>query len=248
MKTRPILFSSEMVRALLEGRKTQTRRIFKQATGLSLCVDCDEQGIAELSWLHGAGPGYPVEESIKLVQCPYGQPGDLLWVKETINRGYCGAANMSRYAADGFPTKADWWPWRRNVLASIHCPQGLSRITLRITAVRVERLQDISKEDAISEGATSKPDCLGFLDREPGWSMEWDKIGTRGLNGKPLEAGDIALGSARMAFANFIDKLHGGPHVHLKPELSLWDKNPWVWVVEFEVIHKNVLELLREAA
>ena len=84
MKERPILFSGAMVRAILDGRKTQTRRVLKQAVGPSLSVGIEEEpGVAELSWLSGPGPGYDVEETIKRVACPYGQPGDRLWVRET---------------------------------------------------------------------------------------------------------------------------------------------------------------------
>lgn len=84
MKDRPNLFSAPMVRALLDGSKTQTRRVVKQATGPSLSVGIeDEPGMAELSWMSGDGPGYDVHETIKKVPFPCGVPGDRLWVRET---------------------------------------------------------------------------------------------------------------------------------------------------------------------
>ena len=83
VKERPILFSGPMVRAILEGRKTVTRRVITQATGPSLSVEMLESGQALLSWLVGHGPGYEVGEKLKFVDCPYGKPGDRLWVRET---------------------------------------------------------------------------------------------------------------------------------------------------------------------
>ena len=80
MTERPILFSAPMVRAILDGSKTQTRRVLKQATGPSLSVGIDDEtAVAELSWLYGDGPGHDVHEATKRVHCPYGQPGDRLW-------------------------------------------------------------------------------------------------------------------------------------------------------------------------
>jgi hypothetical protein len=137
MNERPILFSAPMVRALLDGSKTQTRRIVKPAPEW-----VGERGV--LSYRGKVGLPHAV--------CPHGQPGSRLWVKESIRRGYCGDMNLSSYDADGFPTKADAWPWKLQTLPSMFCPRGLSRITLEITGVRVERVQDISESDAIAEG------------------------------------------------------------------------------------------------
>jgi hypothetical protein len=84
MKEDPILFSAPIVRALLNGSKTQTRHVLKQATGPSLSVGMeDEPGVAELPWLSGDGPGYDVHETAKKVPCPNGAASDRLWMRES---------------------------------------------------------------------------------------------------------------------------------------------------------------------
>lgn len=144
MRERPILFSAPMVRAILDGRKTQTRRVVKPAP------DFVADGL----------PGRCTPRDMRLgrigelMACPYGAPGDRLWVKETIRKvaehgdGYAS----SEYVADGAATVADAWPWQRPTLVSIHCPRGLSRIDLEVIAVRVERLRACSEADALAEG------------------------------------------------------------------------------------------------
>lgn len=140
MKERPILFSGPMVRAILDGRKKMTRRVVKYPPFDS----CDEGILSE--WAIGN------------IACPYGQKGDRLWVRETwkpINHAQRTDETYVRYAADegllaikhemkmDVPTK--WRP-------SIFMPRWASRIRLEVTDVRVERLNDISEEDAIAEG------------------------------------------------------------------------------------------------
>jgi hypothetical protein len=146
MKERPIIFRAEMVRAILAGRKTQTRRIVKPR--------------------HMATVG--AEQFPILAMYPCGSPGDRLWVRETCraeaidDEGLCGV----RYVADGrfMPIAntreaSDRWVqlyWYRGMegatVPPIHMPRWASRITLEITDVRVERLQDISEADAVAEG------------------------------------------------------------------------------------------------
>lgn len=157
MRERPVLFSAPMVRSLLDGSKTQTRRVLKQAVGPSLSVGIeDESGVAELSWLHGDGPGHDVHETIKRVPCPYGAPGDRLWVRETwAHHVHAQSAQRADdgpfvYAADGVAAlrmrlSSKWTP-------GIHMFRWASRITLEVTEVRVERLQAISEADALAEG------------------------------------------------------------------------------------------------
>ncbi len=144
-KERPILFSASMVRAILDGRKTQTRRIVKD-TGL---YAIDEK-------FHGEETANR-ERGNLATQCKYGQPGDWLWVKETFQAHpiYGYPVYRSDYMLENGrygpnPVDAENWPWR----PSIFMPRRASRITLKITSVRVERLQDISDTDALAEGIT----------------------------------------------------------------------------------------------
>lgn len=206
MKERPILFNGPMVRALLDGSKTQTRRVLKQATGQSLSVGIeDEPGVAELSWLYGDGPGHEVHESTKRIPCPYGQPGDRLWVRETFSGPHCMEAgedfpavppgkwaqcSQIWYWADGEPSYGDWTKPR----PSIHMPRYFSRITLEVVSVRVERLHACNEVDAIAEGAP------------------WAACGS------PQE------GSHKAGYAKLWESINGP---------GSWGANPWVWVVEF---------------
>lgn len=150
MNERPIIFSGPMVRALLAGTKTQTRRVVKPSP------------VVDRAWTGGAcwqrfAPSIkrPVGEvwSIRDMHkaCPYGVPGDRLWVRETFCDDWSDIEGIY-YRADGglhadmFDAGCKWRP-------SIHMPRAASRITLEITRVRVERLQDISEADAMAEGA-----------------------------------------------------------------------------------------------
>lgn len=201
MKTRPILFSAPMVRAILSGTKTQTRRAVKithRTPGLAACLEPPR--------------GLLVRTNVAAELCPYGQPGDRLWVRETW--AYCVHALAAArdedgpfvYAADGTKQYRLCDRWR----PSIHMPKAASRILLEITAVRVERLQDISDVDATAEGVFELP----LQAAEPGrW---W--------------TGDVAAGAA----------LHGrtpfGAYRLLWESINnprSWDANPWVWVIEF---------------
>lgn len=156
MKERPIIFSAPMVRAILAGTKTQTRRI------VPTMVTCgrveypgkrDGRGYSRVNWLDTAeGMAQAAQE------CKYGLPGDRMWVKETwgaVPHMMGGIQPETlRYRADGeYQNERGTWRWR----PSIHMPRWASRITLEITDVRVERLQDISEADAKAEGV-SMPD------------------------------------------------------------------------------------------
>ena len=143
MKERPILFSAPMVRALLAGKKTQTRRIVKAR---------------DLEWMD---VHQGLREPDNAERCPYGQPGDRLWVRETFARidgqtrpwietDYQATYTHGDRLSDTLGIKKRWTP-------SIHMPRHASRITLEVTGVRVERLQDISAADARAEGCPDKP-------------------------------------------------------------------------------------------
>lgn len=137
MKERPIRFSGPMVRALLDGTKTQTRRVVKKQPP---------------SWIGSDLPGL---RAFKLQRCPYGNPGDLLWVREAWST--CGLYDKKspsemaphwlgtiRYLASGEKSG--------RTRASMHMPRWACRLLLEIVSVRLERLQDISEDDARAEG------------------------------------------------------------------------------------------------
>ena len=147
MKERPIIFNTEMVKAILEGRKTQTRRVIKPQPGYDLGYqDCGNGFAIQV------GADYPDNKEDERY-CPYGQAGDKLWVREAfvqcistkIHPGpnFVYRADTSKEAQEDYGYK--WKP-------SIHMPRLASRITLEITDIRVERVQDITLQDKWNEG------------------------------------------------------------------------------------------------
>lgn len=142
MKERPILFSGAMVRALLDGRKTQTRRVVK---------------LNDAGRVKRAGKQWHIDDPAVASGCPYGVPGDRLWVRETWSHAKALSSELFYRATDGEQCSGRQLPlsyierearWR----PSIHMPRWASRITLEVTGVRVERLQDITADDARAEG------------------------------------------------------------------------------------------------
>lgn len=199
MKERPILFSAPMVRAILDGRKTQTRRAVK----FRGAEDIETAG-------HGSGPWPWSPELDDWCSCPHGEPGDRLWVRETWGlhrihdkRVFSELSPKVWYAADGAldgtTLVGKWRP-------SIHMPRWASRITLEVTGVRVERLHDITEEDALREG----------IERHSQDDETWFTAG------KNTSRGWYADG--RAAFRGLWDSINGD---------ESWSVNPWVWVVEF---------------
>lgn len=208
MAERPILFSPPMVRALLAGTKTQTRRLWKMPSGYSWedyeagLVKCDKRG-----------PAYGVGCGIDEVRCPHGSPGDRLWVRETWAlvppTAYKHSDRVQRtdrhdnpYHHDSAVFRADWPRsapdrWR----PSIHIPRWASRITLE----RVERLQDISEVDAAAEGVQRDTD---------GW-YDYLMPNTR------------CCPTARCSYRSLWQSING---------LDSWKANPWVWVISFRRI------------
>ncbi len=151
MKARPILFSGPMIRALLVGTKTQTRRVLKPSKWAEKYPVLNPNGIEHGAWwwdgvLSGVGASQ---------DCPYGKPGDFLWVKESHRLLACECTETCRvaghvhYSADesGYEGAS-----MQRLRPSIHMPRWASRLTLRITEVRVQRLQEISEDDACAEG------------------------------------------------------------------------------------------------
>lgn len=172
MKARPILMSAPMVRALLAGLKTQTRRTVKPQPDwsdgkLAAQFTPDDQRLGRLG---------------KIIECPYGASGDLLWVRETFCDDWQDRQAIE-YRADGgldadmIDAGCKWRP-------SIFMPRAASRLTLRITDVRVQRLQDISEVDARAEGAPPSHPSIDAVSREFGYAdfprswyaQLWDSI------------------------------------------------------------------------
>ncbi|WP_423459939.1 hypothetical protein [Ottowia sp. VDI28] len=209
MKERPVLFSAPMVRALLAGTKTQTRRIVKTEAA----VGREAVFAARTGKRHAEVFLLPEMADLAEAHCPYGQPGDRLWVREAIRlvpdqEPDDGTGRvLSIYAADGSLTVADAWPWKRSYLPPMHCPRGLSRIDLEVTGVRVERLQDISEADCWAEGIEEV--IHDFSD-----SSQYDmaqRLGCCFEDAKPL-------------YAQLWESIHGA---------RSWDANPWVWALSF---------------
>ncbi|CNL92268.1 hypothetical protein [Yersinia aleksiciae] len=146
MNEKPILFNAEMVNAILSGRKTQTRRIISEKT-LHLF------GVAASS-----GECHPIElcdqrsQSYYLDFCPLGKPGDQLWVREAFAAGLCTESTLAYRATHKPEDLEEGWGETIKWTPSIHMPRWASRINLLITGVRVERLRDISEQDAMAEG------------------------------------------------------------------------------------------------
>lgn len=208
-KSRPILFSGPMVRAILAGNKTQTRRVVDRVKGLGhvTCFDGSETTGYDFALRDRRGMWNEFREDDLLRLCPFGVPGDELWVRETWSpipemkpSGYFTdpkwIGRTAWYAADN-----DKPMWGGKWKPSIHMPRSASRITLEVTGVRVERLNDISHEDAIAEGVTS---------------TKWAK--------KPLGLREKAYPLSVLAYSHLWESINGP---------GSWDANPPVWVVEF---------------
>ncbi|MET3414794.1 hypothetical protein [Methylobacterium sp. 1030] len=246
VKERPILFSAPMVRAILEGRKTQTRRVVKPSKAHA-------DGIIMLDHGRGWWPFNMFGDSESdrgmeyPIYCPYGFTGDRMWVRETwadanSDDGPCilyKADHNRRYLMheDHFlmedprgrngesfdyskTGKARFSGWAGDIEGrgkgykpSIHMPRWASRIDLEITAVRVERLKDVSEGDAKAEGVERHPKEDGWLPYGP-TLMEY-------LDGIPYGHYEFA----KHSFASLWRAINGA---------ESWDANPWVWVVEFK--------------
>lgn len=200
MIERPILFSAPMVRAILEGRKTQTRRIIKP------------QPAGQIFLKYGC---WNSVDQLEPWTCPYGQPGDRLWVRESWCPGRPGYVNGDGKPYGVLPFERSWpipkehpegivvryaATWNNGdqgdevppMRPSIHMPRWASRITLGITDVRVQRLQDIQEADALAEGIKVEVRELGALDP---FKRLWDSINAK---------------------------------------RAPWESNPWVWCLAFK--------------
>jgi len=256
IRTKPILFSGPMVRALLDGRKTQTRRVLKPQPPKGEYGDDYITRLNGPEWYEPAVvgkdgeivPGKPIwgvydDFGDFGARVPY-MPGDLLWVRE---KAYYGP-NRIAYAADNVPIGGrdrveGWGPAR----SSIHMPRRASRITLEVTAVRVQRLREISWKDAEAEG------CRGCLGPNPDFPDEWDPTPIEefrdlwnALNAKPKpiysEGRIVSYVSYPWDGESRVETYRGLPH-EIRP-------NPFVIATTFVVHQQNVDQLLaaRKAA
>ena len=220
-KVRPILFSAPMVRALLDGSKTQTRRIMKPQPDYPIIIATDPH-----TNRYQIGEREPVTEAALLRECPHGQPGDRIWVRETfrltdtfdldspsrvgercIDAGYKKPWAPILYEADGW--RRDWHhvgtpphdgtlPKQGKTRVSIHMPRWASRILLEIVSVRAERLNDCSDADARAEGT---PGGHGVI---PSYNYN---------------------ATASEHYSHLWESING---------VGSWAANPWVWVIEFK--------------
>ncbi len=211
MKERPILFKGEMVRAILDGRKTQTRRVIKPQS----VFHPDLKNIADIN-------GGFVDHSGQKHSCKFGSNGDRLWVRETCKEDAAlGSISIARYSADNAPVcrqdgsgvSAGWW-YSKQVCPSIFMPKKYARIWLEIAGVRIERLQDISEEDAKAEGIASVP-----FRPDDGWPL------CDGFTFAPQNREALLHACAKDAFQELWQSINGS---------ESWDSNPWVWVIEFK--------------
>lgn len=209
MKELPFVCRDHDVRAILEGRKTMTRRIVKPKP----------------LWV---GDPYipfktPDANPKGIINCPFGQPGDRLWVRETWAQAtdFDYPRNHFFYRAtyiNGGPYD-DVKKWR----PSIHMPRWASRITLEIVSIRVERLQEISEEDAIAEGIKTE---IGIVDIRCYGGDPVEIKGTRYFFDSP-KCDEYGYEDPVSAYAALWESINGP---------GSWDANPWVWVVEFKRI------------
>lgn len=218
MKERPILFSGSMVRALLAGTKTQTRRICKPAMAHSLSHVVEVPDPQERGQVYN-GTTFGDEEGSIQFTSPYGGVRDRLWVRESHwwfkdecdhETGYYPPALTAddvEYRADGESKRHGWRP-------SIHMPRWASRILLEITAVRVERLQDISDTDAIAEGIERD------VRLDPAGTCHWRVYGAEQGMGTNLPGA---------SYLSLWEQINGP---------GSWLLNPWVWVVEFKRVQQ----------
>ncbi len=222
-KERGMIFNEPMVRAILSGQKTQTRRIMKvqpEHSNLGLRRIIDSKNSADNGkyfWSQSDATG--LKSRSKPFNCPFGEIGDRIWVRETwqgplvdFERSDDLLRNPEKYEkpencvyeADGVPApefydaddnlRCCWRP-------SIHMPRWASRILLEITNVRVERLNDISEEDAKAEGVSPPARTI-----------------------TPPEA------VYRVGFGELWRSIYGDEN---------WEKNPWVWVIEFKRVQEQ---------
>ena len=238
MKERGMIFNGEMVRAILDGRKTQTRRIVKGTDGaVKFCKEWDING-KEFFVVLGEKDHTGMNPVLGAISCPFGAVGDRIWVRETFQgplvheelfEEYSAypekfeTPEYCEYAADG-GVRPEYCDLEDNLRhgwrPSIHMPRWASRILLEITNVRVERLNAISEEDAIAEGMQGVicPCCKGDSEYS---TSQYDAETLAVVDEIPCRACE----SNRSKFFTLWDSIYGyGQHCI----------GEWVWVIEFK--------------
>lgn len=224
IKEKPILFSGSMVRAILEDRKTQTRRVIKPQP--------DEDGLAKLKgewrWQDTSGKDYI---------CPYGNIGDRLWVRETFRFDTNEKEETITFRADGtvhhvqdnagLLEEKDFGKWK----PSIFMPRWASRITLEITDIQVQRIQDISEEDAIAEGIE-----MEVVDQTVRLKDYSNKVADEKFDGQWFQSWSSDYDNyidddiiCRESFHTLWDSINA-------KRGYAWESNPWVYAISFKRI------------
>ena len=232
MKERGMIFNGEMVRAILDGRKTQTRRIMtvqpeSSEFGLRYIAESSlAKDVGMYFWSQSDACGMKVRS--KPFACPYGKPGDRIWVRETWSSDFANYYPNDRvwYAADNnrrldievvdgvrgiYSPESDVhvpFRWR----PSIYMPRWASRIQLEITNVGVQRLQDISSGDAVREGICQLPASGRYC----------------------INPGDQYFGGASRSAKEVYSWLWESSYGE-----GSWQANPWVWVIEFKRVEER---------
>jgi len=228
------IFNSQEMQAIIAGNKTMFREVIKPQPPLgchytingnqshALCfADCstprDERDYSKEPLV--CVPPKPTNIDHRL-ECPY-KVGEEIFVKESFSI----FASQVSYKQGLVGAERYFWKPAQQM------KQEHSRLTLEITDIKVERLAEISKEDAIKEGATSRPNCHGYANRYEGWCMNWKKVDEASKwasNRKTLSESDVCMGSPQYAFIN------SWIATHKKPE-EKFEANPFVWVVDFKI-------------
>jgi hypothetical protein len=217
MKERPIIFNSDEVRGIIDGRKTMMRRVIKPQPFEIPYRDCYGNEESACFWRYGEErEDWPTPKD-----CPFGQPGDRLWVKET-HIAY--EQYHVQYFADSLDHSRDK-EYGVTWASPVRMPRWASRITLEIINVHVERLQDISEEEVRAEGFDAS--WLIWHEGDDAHNTRREEIYSR----FGVEAGNTRTASECDEFAYLWDKLYAKRGYG-------WDANPWVWCVSFKVINK----------
>jgi len=246
---KPIIFSAPMVQAILEDRKSMTRRIIK----LNKYIVTQDNGLFTLFAEDSCYYDQHMEQIEKYIKCPYGKPGDILWVRETWCNEWdndIGFTGKYLYKADGIEVyhyaDPDKSPWK----SPRYMPYKAARLFLLVKNIRVERLQDITEDDAKEEGISRLFDNLPKGEyalwacavgqrktqaEQPFTNYLWHgHFGKYGTGNKQSDAWAYQYSAYKSAVGSFSSLWE---LINAKRGYG-WDTNPWVWVIEFERTEK----------